>query len=273
MWSIADWENPADCSTPCWCPEIWPGPSCPLHYPACLAVDLGCWILSIWIICENKHNKIIKANNILKKNTFLFLYLKFFLDGASNIFLSLHFLSKQTKNKIETYLSFSLFLLKCTPSMLVPGRSLTSRRSSTIFIFSSSVRHPPNMACSIWRAACSTLTPVALATDCDSPVVRLYRAKKRSSQTTARARLYSLVKSGLLSSLRSPTKNRATKHEKWCSSYHFFSNFTNLLLWNKSVVILTRHIFGVIFGLLQLLQLATFTLHVYTDTCTTNPKI
>lgn len=39
LWSIADWENPADRSTSCWCPEIWPGPSCPLHYPACLAVD------------------------------------------------------------------------------------------------------------------------------------------------------------------------------------------------------------------------------------------
>lgn len=130
-------------------------------------------------------------------------------------------------NKIKTYLSFSLFLLKCTPSMLVPGRSLTSRRSSTIFIFSSSVRHPPNMACSIWRAACSTFTPVAFATDCDSPVVRLYRAKKRSSQTTAKARLYSLVKSGLLSSLKSPTKNRAAKHAEECYQYFFNFNFTN----------------------------------------------
>lgn len=215
MWSIADWVNPADCSTPCWRPEIWPGPSCPLHYPACLAADLGCWILSIWIICENKHNKIIKAY-ILKKKSFSPLHS--------------HYHNKQVlkrMNKIKTYLSFSLFLLKCTPSMLVPGRSLTSRRSSTIFIFSSSVRHPPNMACSIWRAACSTFTPVAFATDCDSPVVRLYRAKKRSSQTTAKARLYSLVKSGLLSSLKSPTKNRAAKHAEECYQYFFNFNFTN----------------------------------------------
>lgn len=164
-------------------------------------------------------------------------------------------------NKIETYLSFSLFLLKCTPSMLVPGRSLTSRRSSTIFIFSSSVRHPPNMACSIWRAACSTFTPVAFATDCDSPVVRLYRAKKRSSQTTARARLYSLVKSGLLSSLKSPTKNRAAKHAEGCYQYFFQFQFHQFLLWNKFVVILSRLIFLVILGLLQFLQLTTFTTH------------
>lgn len=98
------------------------------------------------------------------------------------------------------YLSFNLSALKWTPSTLVAGSNFTSRRSSTILTFSSSVWQSPNICCSRRRA------PSTLGSFLMEPVVeRRNLAKKRSSQTTARARWYSRRKSQSWSSLRSPT--------------------------------------------------------------------
>ena len=100
-------------------------------------------------------------------------------------------------NFICTNLSFSLSVLKCTPSTLVAGSNLTSRRSSTILTFSSSVWHSPNILCSSCKAPC------VFSCDCGF-LACLNLAKKKSLHTTDKARLYSRRKSGLWSSLKSP---------------------------------------------------------------------
>ena len=100
------------------------------------------------------------------------------------------------------YLCANLSFVSCSPSLVVLGWIFTSSNSSIIAVLQSSLWHLSNMDWSSCCAACGSIWLGGSAANSG----RLVLEKKRSSHMTDRARWYSLMKLGLLSSRRSPWK-------------------------------------------------------------------